>query len=90
MTDEQVIDFVNGCVIKPILGCLVEADFTRLPVVRALYRPAKVRYVRTKCREAAETYRGKESAGQKNIENLKIYLSIGRNDHPCIRIVAYL
>ena len=84
MTDEQVMDFVNGCVIKPILGCIFEADFTRLPVVRALYRPSKVWDIRTKYREAAKTYRGKESAGQRDIENLRMYLSIGRIDCPSI------
>lgn len=84
MTDEQVLDFVNGCRIKPILGCIVKADFTRLSVVRALYRPAKVRYIRRKYREAAETYLGKESAGKRSFENLENSLSIERIDHPCV------
>ena len=71
MTDEQVMDFVNGCGKEPILGCIEEADFARLPVVRALYRPAKVRYIRRKDREATKTCPGKESAGERSIENVK-------------------
>ena len=42
MTDEQVVDFVNGCMPSPTL-ILAATDHNRLPGIRALYEPTESR-----------------------------------------------
>ena len=70
MTDKQVVDFVNGCMLPSALLCCARVHWIRLPVIRVVYGALESGYFSRWKREAAETCSREGPKYQGSLEDL--------------------
>ena len=73
MTDEQVVEFVNGCEFMYARNCIVQFLYlTRLPGLRAVHGYITVWHISSRDWQTIETSRNQNSTGETLRDNMKI------------------